>query len=892
MNISLAKIGLEHIKSFSGQIELDLAPMTLFVGPNNSGKSTVIHALNILKESYSRDARSHIDIQEFLKTIITTGGMRERYGKMSEFVKEGENEVSKISYSIKIPGMQGDVKVTAHIEKKNETEFCISKYVFSEPYENKYLFSFQLENKWDSYKTEYYFRCNFSNIINHIKGSENLSSLWWKNEIERKNDLKIKYALKINELYHKITKCLLSIYSKDELIEFGKIYAQIMLEHGLADLKSIEHGNIYLVNYLSSNLFINESILDPKNLHSIDLEVINNGVELYEIFRIIYTNTLHSRLNSYMQILSVKRRFLEITKIDMYRHSEIEEIRKFEEEDFKGNILDEFSDDLYDFLKSNPTFKNVNEVFDKDEIRYGLEDLSDMNNFFSTSHVFENVSLKDNYLNAIDGFKLADICLNIKNIEIFDSKSIFDSNNKLFRNIFEIFAQDIIINYKKKARSKRSKTELINSFFIETLNKLRYKLSEKTFLPKSNNYFIEFVIDKKNPIDTIRNIHLNILYLLGSSLYYKLEEYSPNPIEDRLFDNILGKEMGNFKRQNEDFLTNDYPVLSIIKLKLFYFLKQSDLTELITLDCFNELNKYHILEWEKYIFDDRLISVYESILNKVDLDTIELCIANLKKANEEIIFEKYISYLESFIIPSFGHIRKLFTQKINWLPANKTKFKRHIPLDSDSSEPIVKAILLQNDEYEKSRIIRTNRYLKALSIDGHLEAEKNLELDIATLRFIQGDKISNIMDEGHGFSQLAIMCHYFDLSSRIDALNNQVLFIEEPEVSLHPSLQSKLADVFKIASKEDGIQLVIETHSEYLIRKLQYLTAKGELNKGDVAIYYFSDPKTCKDPKERVFRIDIEEDGSLSRPFGSGFYDETNNIIMDMMMLNFPDNKN
>ncbi len=53
-----------------------------------------------------------------------------------------------------------------------------------------------------------------------------------------------------------------------------------------------------------------------------------------------------------------------------------------------------------------------------------------------------------------------------------------------------------------------------------------------------------------------------------------------------------------------------------------------------------------------------------------------------------------------------------------------------------------------------------------------------------------------------------------------------MVLLEEPESNLHPNLQSKLADFLIDASDRFGIKWVIETHSEYFIRKLQYWTAK------------------------------------------------------------------
>jgi len=110
--------------------------------------------------------------------------------------------------------------------------------------------------------------------------------------------------------------------------------------------------------------------------------------------------------------------------------------------------------------------------------------------------------------------------------------------------------------------------------------------------------------------------------------------------------------------------------------------------------------------------------------------------------------------------------------------------------------------------------------------------------------------------------------------------------IEEPETNLHPKFQSLLADMFVDAHKQFGMSFIIETHSEYLIRKLQYLTAKGEITSDDTAINYIGDP----DPEnrdygeEQVRKIRIKTNGQLSKPFGSGFTDESSYWIKEMFM--------
>jgi predicted ATPase len=73
--------------------------------------------------------------------------------------------------------------------------------------------------------------------------------------------------------------------------------------------------------------------------------------------------------------------------------------------------------------------------------------------------------------------------------------------------------------------------------------------------------------------------------------------------------------------------------------------------------------------------------------------------------------------------------------------------------------------------------------------------------------------------------------------------------MEQPEIHLHPSVQSHLADVFLSAIKatENGeprnVQLVIESHSEHFLTRLQRRIAEQEVSVDDVAIYFTSQNK-------------------------------------------------
>lgn len=66
------------------------------------------------------------------------------------------------------------------------------------------------------------------------------------------------------------------------------------------------------------------------------------------------------------------------------------------------------------------------------------------------------------------------------------------------------------------------------------------------------------------------------------------------------------------------------------------------------------------------------------------------------------------------------------------------------------------------------------------------------------------------------------------------AKEGSLVLFEQPEIHLHPSLQAKLMDIFIGVSKEKNIAMLIETHSDYFLRRSQrrLIEASFPSNKG------------------------------------------------------------
>lgn len=103
----------------------------------------------------------------------------------------------------------------------------------------------------------------------------------------------------------------------------------------------------------------------------------------------------------------------------------------------------------------------------------------------------------------------------------------------------------------------------------------------------------------------------------------------------------------------------------------------------------------------------------------------------------------------------------------------------------------------------------------------------------------------DLPDVGFGISQVLpviAQCFY--------APDNSIIIIEQPELHLHPNAQSALADVMidVINSRENGkyrnIQLIIETHSEHFLRRIQRRIAEDKVSQEKVSAYFANIDRT------------------------------------------------
>ena len=133
----------------------------------------------------------------------------------------------------------------------------------------------------------------------------------------------------------------------------------------------------------------------------------------------------------------------------------------------------------------------------------------------------------------------------------------------------------------------------------------------------------------------------------------------------------------------------------------------------------------------------------------------------------------------------------------------------------------------------------------------------------------------NIADLGYGYTELIPIILAIVNASKS---NHKLILLEEPECNLHPKFQTKIAELLVDAHNRFNIQFIVETHSEYLVRKMQLIVKKKkEITKDQVNLFYFSESN------ESIKQFNFLENGQFDNKFSDGFMNEAALIHNELM---------
>jgi AAA15 family ATPase/GTPase len=458
--------------------------------------------------------------------------------------------------------------------------------------------------------------------------------------------------------------------------------------------------------------------------------------------------------------------------------------------------------------------------------------------------------------------------------QIFNSDSKYhglDSYNNFYENITSI---------DEKSKQIKSKTVINSKPLIINKNLLKYYISNK----------LSIVNDKLLNEHEYKNLKLTLEEFKNSTYDYSKDDNfvkflssSPSFSFDGVFfhtnDSSDVENPNNFKIR--EWLT---PYNSIPEtLEFFNYIYISSLYKLLTTGFSEEeyqkydlskfierniLQKFFNLNADGYIESDKPIVEYMPLHWQPIQDFINSLYSSLLSNLQNQFNSRHLVYFPN---------QRVITERLFYENGKNVFFNdvinEYTILHGNNSETFV------------------HFWIKQFGIAEDIVVERPEEAGNICYLVKNGRKF-NIADIGYGFSQLLpIILKIYSFSEKHilaqipPSLEKTTFIIEEPEANLHPRLQSLFADMIIDANIRYGIQFIIETHSEYLIRRMQYWTAKRKINPKDVNLYYFYQKDKIPKGEKQVKKIKIQDDGRLSSNFGPGFLDESSNLLLELYKL-------
>ncbi len=239
------------------------------------------------------------------------------------------------------------------------------------------------------------------------------------------------------------------------------------------------------------------------------------------------------------------------------------------------------------------------------------------------------------------------------------------------------------------------------------------------------------------------------------------------------------------------------------------------------------------------------------------------------------------------------HLQRRLTEPLDWarhilhLPGHRGHRDRRYPMakvtgDSAGSfsvvgpmHPYTASLLLEWQRMSKStssvphakkeakrNLKQVSQALKSLGLTWKAEATAvdaaDLEISVGRMPLSArggAQDLVSIADVGFGLSQVLPV-----LVALAAAVPGQLVLVEQPELHLHPRAQLAMGKVLTDAAKR-GIIVVVETHSQLVLRAIQTIVARGELTPDQVGLHWFS--RDEKSGWSTVTRADLAKDGSF-----------------------------
>lgn len=136
------------------------------------------------------------------------------------------------------------------------------------------------------------------------------------------------------------------------------------------------------------------------------------------------------------------------------------------------------------------------------------------------------------------------------------------------------------------------------------------------------------------------------------------------------------------------------------------------------------------------------------------------------------------------------------------------------------------------------------------------------------------DRWHDLTNVGVGVSQVLPL-----VVTALLAPKGSLLIFEQPELHLHPRVQARLADFF-IALSLDGKQMLLETHSEYMIDRLRLRIALSDRDDVRQMVNILFTEKNG--PESKITSVEVSEYGAISN-WPKDFFDQSQKDVARLL---------
>ena len=176
--------------------------------------------------------------------------------------------------------------------------------------------------------------------------------------------------------------------------------------------------------------------------------------------------------------------------------------------------------------------------------------------------------------------------------------------------------------------------------------------------------------------------------------------------------------------------------------------------------------------------------------------------------------------------------------------------------------PYTAALVANWREHTPAKLKALGKAMETLGLTWKVEARQvdtsHVELKVGRMPGPQqggAQDLVDIADVGFGVSQVLPV-----VVALLAAEPGQVVYIEQPELHLHPRAQMALGRLLAEAAAR-GVRVVVETHSRMILRAVQVAVGRGDIRPDLVGLHWF-----CRDPETGMSTVrlaDLQADGSF-----------------------------